>query len=67
MIVSGGILNYFLWIHTPNIGVQSLLLILMVQQSPTYSVYKMELCCCCSDSDLKFKLETGAKASTTTN
>ena len=30
-----------------------------------YSVYKMELCC--SDSDLKFKLETGAKASTTTN
>jgi len=30
-----------------------------------YSVYKIELCC--SDSDLKFKLEIGAKASTTTN
>ena len=61
MIVRGGILNYFYGFAHPILESN----VFNGPAKSPYSVYKMELCC--SDSDLKFKLETGAKASTTTN
>ncbi|CAD6333453.1 unnamed protein product [Miscanthus lutarioriparius] len=57
MIVRGGILNYFYGFAHPILESN----VFNGPAKSPYSIYKMELCC--SDSDLKFKLETDVKGS----